>query len=192
MIKKEPNTTNLTGKFLIAMPNMVDSRFKQAVIYICSHNAEGTMGLIINKTAINFNLSDLIKQLTLPAKIKPKAFPINIGGPVEPYRGFILHTLDYVNEENTVKVDQILGMTSTLDILEDIASSKGPETFLVALGYSGWGAGQLELEIKNNGWLVSDANSEIVFNNNNSKKWGEALRILGVNPILLSASGGNA
>ena len=192
MIKEEPNTTNLTGKFLIAMPNMGDSRFKQAVIYICSHNAEGTMGLIINKTAINFNLSDLIKQLTLPAKIKPKAFPINIGGPVEPYRGFILHTLDYVNEENTVKVDQILGMTSTLDILEDIASSKGPETFLVALGYSGWGAGQLELEIKNNGWLVSDANSEIVFNNNNSKKWGEALRILGVNPILLSASGGNA
>ena len=150
------------------------------------------MGLIINKTAINFNLSDLIKQLTLPAKIKPKTFPINIGGPVEPYRGFILHTLDYVNEENTVKVDQILGMTSTLDILEDIASSKGPETFLVALGYSGWGAGQLELEIKNYGWLVSDANSEIVFNNNNSKKWGEALRILGVNPILLSASGGNA
>ena len=192
MIKKEPNTTNLTGKFLIAMPNMVDSRFKQAVIYICSHNAEGTMGLIINKTAINFNLSDLIKQLTLPAKIKPKAFPINIGGPVEPYRGFILHTLDYVNEENTVKVDQILGMTSTLDILEDIASSKGPETFLVALGYSGWGAGQLELEIKNNGWLVSEANLEIIFNNNNSTKWGEALKILGVDPILLSTDGGNA
>ena len=139
MIKKEPNTTNLTGKFLIAMPNMGDSRFKHAVIYICSHNEDGTMGLIINKTAINFNLSDLIKQLTLPTEIKPKTFPINIGGPVEPYRGFILHTLDYVNEENTVKVDQILGMTSTLDILEDIASSKGPETFLVALGYSGWG-----------------------------------------------------
>ena len=83
-------------------------------------------------------------------------------------------------------------MTSTLDILEDIASSKGPETFLVALGYSGWGAGQLELEIKNNGWLVSDSNTEIIFNNNNSKKWGEALKLLGVDPILLSTNGGNA
>ena len=191
-MKEKPNVTNLNGKFLIAMPNMGDSRFKHAVIYICSHNEEGTMGLIINKTAINFNLSDLIKQLTLPTEIKPKTFPINIGGPVEPYRGFILHTLDYVNEENTVKVDQILGMTSTLDILEDIASSKGPETFLVALGYSGWGAGQLELEIKNNGWLVSDADLEIIFNNNNSTKWGEALKILGVDPILLSTDGGNA
>ncbi|MDG2097463.1 MAG: YqgE/AlgH family protein [Paracoccaceae bacterium] len=191
-MKEKPKTTNLNGKFLIAMPNMGDSRFTHAVIYICSHHEEGTMGLIINKTAINFNLSDLIKQLTLPTEIKPKTFPINIGGPVEPYRGFILHTLDYVNEENTVKVDQILGMTSTLDILEDIASSKGPETFLVALGYSGWGAGQLELEIKNNGWLVSDSNIEIIFNNNNSKKWGEALKLLGVDPILLSTNGGNA
>mgnify|MGYP003333272660 CR=1 FL=1 len=96
-MKEKPNVTNLNGKFLIAMPNMGDSRFKHAVIYICSHNEEGTMGLIINKTAINFNLSDLIKQLTLPTEIKPKTFPINIGGPVEPYRGFILHTLDYIN-----------------------------------------------------------------------------------------------
>ena len=106
-MKEKPNVTNLNGKFLIAMPNMGDSRFKHAVIYICSHNEDGTMGLIINKTAINFNLSDLIKQLTLPSEIKPKTFPINIGGPVEPYRGFILHTLDYVNEENFTSASKV-------------------------------------------------------------------------------------
>ena len=191
-MSKKSNYTNLNGKFLIAMPNMGDSRFKHAVIYICSHNENGAMGLIINRAAINFNLSDLIKQLTLPKNIKPEVFPINIGGPVEPYRGFILHTLDYVNQDHTVEIDNTLGMTSSLDILEDIAMSKGPKTFLVALGYSGWGAGQLDLEIKNNGWLISDASLDVIFKKDNSKKWEEALKILRIDPILLSNEGGNA
>ena len=183
---------DLNGKFLIAMPGMGDPRFKNAVIYLCSHNTEGTMGLIINKLAANFNISDLLKQLSIkPTKIV-EPFPIFLGGPVEPYRGFILHSLDYFNKEETIKIDNVLGMTSTLDIVEDIVTNKGPETFFVALGYTGWDAGQIEMEIKNNGWLVSDAKIDVIFQKNNKSKWEDSLKILGVDPKFLSADGGTA
>lgn len=183
---------NLNGKFLIAMPGMGDPRFKNAVIYLCSHNAEGTMGLIINKLATNFNISDLLNQLNIETSNILEPFPIYLGGPVEPYRGFILHSLDYFNKEKTIKIDNVLGMTSTLDIVEDIVTNKGPKTFFVALGYSGWDAGQIEMEIKNNGWLVSDAKTDIIFQNNNKNKWEDSLKILNVDPKFLSADGGTA
>ena len=183
---------NLNGKFLIAMPGMGDPRFKNAVIYLCSHNAEGTMGLIINKLATNFNISDLLKQLNIETSNILEPFPIYLGGPVEPYRGFILHSLDYLNKDKTIKIDNVLGMTSTLDIVEDIVTNKGPKTFFVALGYSGWDAGQIEMEIKNNGWLVSDAKTDIIFQNNNKNKWEDSLKILNVDPKFLSADGGTA
>ena len=183
---------NLNGKFLIAMPGMGDPRFKNAVIYLCSHNAEGTMGLIINKLATNFNISDLLKQLNIETSNILEPFPIYLGGPVEPYRGFILHSLDYFNKEKTIKIDNVLGMTSTLDIVEDIVTNKGPKTFFVALGYSGWDAGQIEMEIKNNGWLVSDAKTDIIFQHNNKNKWEDSLKILNVDPKFLSADGGTA
>jgi putative transcriptional regulator len=183
---------NLNGKFLIAMPGMGDPRFKNAVIYLCSHNAEGTMGLIINKLATNFNISDLLNQLNIETSNILEPFPIYLGGPVEPYRGFILHSLDYFNKEKTIKIDNVLGMTSTLDIVEDIVTNKGPKTFFVALGYSGWDAGQIEMEIKNNGWLVSDAKTDIIFQNNNKNKWEDSLKIFNVDPKFLSADGGTA
>jgi len=183
---------NLNGKFLIAMPGMGDPRFKNAVIYLCSHNAEGTMGLIINKLATNFNISDLLNQLNIETSNILEPFPIYLGGPVEPYRGFILHSLDYFNKEKTIKIDNVLGMTSTLDIVEDIVTNKGPKTFFVALGYSGWDAGQIEMEIKNNGWLVSDAKTDIIFQHNNKNKWEDSLKILNVDPKFLSADGGTA
>lgn len=183
---------NLNGKFLIAMPGMGDPRFKNAVIYLCSHNAEGTMGLIINKLATNFNISDLLNQLNIETSNILEPFPIYLGGPVEPYRGFILHSLDYFNKEKTIKIDNVLGMTSTLDIVEDIVTNKGPKTFFVALGYSGWDAGQIEMEIKNNGWLVSDAKTDIIFQHNNKNKWENSLKILNVDPKFLSADGGTA
>jgi len=183
---------NLNGKFLIAMPGMGDPRFKNAVIYLCSHNAEGTMGLIINKLATNFNISDLLNQLNIETSNILEPFPIYLGGPVEPYRGFILHSLDYLNKDKTIKIDNVLGMTSTLDIVEDIVTNKGPKTFFVALGYSGWDAGQIEMEIKNNGWLVSDAKTDIIFQHNNKNKWENSLKILNVDPKFLSADGGTA
>ena len=191
-MKNFNTNTKLSGKFLIAMPGMTDPRFKNAVIYLCSHNSEGTMGLMINKLAINFDISDLLNQLKIKANKMLKPFPVHLGGPVEPYRGFILHSLDYFQEEETMDIDNILGMTSTLDIIEDILDNTGPKTFFIALGYAGWEAGQLEIEIKNNGWLVSDSNVDIIFQKDTSKKWEAALKILGIDPIFLSSNGGTA
>ncbi|PZX19565.1 putative transcriptional regulator [Palleronia aestuarii] len=187
----DTDTTDLTGKLLVAMPGMGDPRFEKSVILLCAHGEDGAMGLIINKPAPDLALGDLLEQLSIPAG-EDMSGPIHFGGPVENARGFVLHSRDYSLDEMTLEVGETFGMTATLDILRHIASGEGPVHSLIALGYAGWGPGQLEEEIVENGWLVTDAISDLVFDADDTGKWIAAIASLGFDPILLSGTAGSA
>ena len=183
---------DLSGQLLIAMPEMGDTRFDQSVIYICAHSDEGAMGLIVNKPATDVRFPKLLEQLDIPVGPGVRNIRVHLGGPVEHARGFVLHTTDYRSEAGTLDVDKRIGMTATLDVLEDLAQGRGPETSLLALGYSGWGPGQLEAELAQNAWLTCDAKDDIVFGRANEYKWTAALKVLGIDPMHLSATAGRA
>lgn len=184
---------NLTGKLLIAMPGIGDPRFEHTLIFLCSHNDEGAMGLIINKSATGVSLRDILEQLEIDTNDAPNAnVSVQFGGPVETQRGFVLHTDEYESRVNSLKVIDGFAMTATLDVLEDVAAGTGPEKFIVLLGYAGWGPGQLEEEIAANGWLTAETSSQLVFEEINGEKWMAALKTLGIDPIVLSASAGHA
>lgn len=187
-----PESADLTGKLLIAMPGMGDPRFEKSVIYLCAHSPDGSMGLIVNKPAPGIQMNDLLEQLSIPRGAGSQGVVVHFGGPVEHGRGFVLHSADYATNESTLRVDDRFGMTATLDILQDISSGSGPDQRILALGYSGWGPGQLEDEIHRNGWLTCDAAPEIVFARDNAGKWAAALKSLGVDPLSLSAAAGRA
>lgn len=183
---------DLTGKCLIAMPGMGDPRFAQSVVFLCAHSPDGAMGLIINQPAQDLKFTDLLEQLEMPSGIATPDQPIHIGGPVEHGRGFVLHSGEFHSEDSTLDVDDQFHMTATLDILEAIATGKGPHHALLALGYAGWGPGQLEGELAQNGWLVCDTEAEIVYSRDDGSKWERALATLGVDPLMLSAAAGRA
>ena len=184
---------DLTGKLLIAMPEMGDPRFERSVVFLCSYSDDGAMGLIVNKPAGDVHLSDLLKQLEIkPARPECGQMPVHFGGPVETARGFVLHSDGYDANLHSMKVSSGFSMTATLDILEDIATGQGPERALLMLGYAGWGPGQLESEISMNGWLTTDAVPDLVFGQPDDAKWEGALKTLGVDPLTLSASAGRA
>lgn len=184
--------TNLVGKLLIAMPGMGDARFDHAVIYMCAHSDEGAMGLIVNKPAPEVRFAELLEQLGITPGDGARDIRVHFGGPVEHGRGFVLHSGDYTSGQGTLQVDADTGMTATMDVLEDLAHGRGPAASMLALGYSGWGPGQLEGEIARNGWLTCDPRSEIVFGRANEHKWSAALKVLGIDPLVLSAQGGRA
>lgn len=186
------DSIDLNGRLLIAMPSMGDSRFEQSVIFICSHSDKGAMGLIINKPTDDLKFGDLLRQLEIEAPPSARSLQVHVGGPVEFGRGFVLHSADYDQSDATMKVGDSFGMTATLDILEDIALGDGPDQAILAMGYSGWGPGQLEGEIARNGWLIGDATSGLVFGGPDGGKWQAALELMGINPLLLSAEGGRA
>lgn len=184
---------DLSGKLLIAMPGMGDPRFDRSVIYLCAHSPEGAMGLIVNKPASDLSFGDLLDQLEIPRGEAGQDIRVHFGGPVEHGRGFVLHSADYTSEtDSTLQVDDRFGLTATLDILKDMARGTGPAQSLLALGYAGWGPGQLETEIAQNGWLTSDGEAGIVFDPDDSGKWGRALKHLGIDPLTLSAAAGRA
>lgn len=190
---QEPSPQFLDGQLLIAMPGMGDTRFERSVIFLCAHSAEGAMGLIVNKPAPELRFADLLEQL----KIKPEigGLPetrVHFGGPVEHGRGFVLHSAEYQVEGSSLKISERFAMTATVDILRDMARGKGPERALLALGYAGWGPGQLEAEIQANGWLTAPAEPDLVFGHRDTDKWESALRSLAIDPRLLSAEGGRA
>ncbi|MDJ0826375.1 MAG: YqgE/AlgH family protein [Rhodobacter sp.] len=187
-----PDSADLSGKLLIAMPGMGDPRFEKSVIFMCAHSADGSMGLIVNKPAPGLKMDDLLEQLDIPKGDGSRGVRVHFGGPVEHGRGFVLHSGDYETDDATLKVDARFGMTATLDILQDMAKGGGPMNRILALGYSGWGPGQLEEEIHRNGWLTCDASPEIVFDPDNDGKWIAALKSLGIDPLLLSAEAGRA
>lgn len=183
---------NLCGKLLIAMPGMNDPRFEKSVVYMCAHSDDGAMGLILNKPTPEVAFADLLKQLSIEALPDMPETPIHFGGPVEVGRGFVLHSADYDLDEITLQVDAQFGMTASRDILTDIANGEGPKQALLALGYAGWGAGQLEHEIQQNGWLTCDASLDVVFDVDDAGKWVAALKLLGVDALMLSATAGRA
>jgi putative transcriptional regulator len=183
---------DLTGKLLIAMPEMGDPRFSGSVIFICSHSEGGAMGLTINKPSENYKFVDLLKQLKIEVSSLTRDISVNIGGPVETGRGFVLHSPEYDAGEGTLKINKSFGMTASFDILEDLSKGKGPSKGILALGYSGWSPGQIEEEILQNGWLVFDPDEELVFGTSHDVKWTEVLKLNGIDPLSLSPSAGRA
>ncbi|CUH75078.1 YqgE/AlgH family protein [Tropicibacter naphthalenivorans] len=185
-------TTNLTGHMLIAMPGMGDPRFEHSVVFMCDHSDEGAMGLIINKPSEEIDMPTLLSQLSIDMVADLSGHQAHFGGPVEMGRGFVLHSPDYASAVTTLEVTDELHMTATLDVLEDLGAGTGPDKWLMMLGYAGWGAGQLEQEITQNGWLVCDGAPELVFDVKDTDKWQAALETLGVSALALSAMGGTA
>ena len=187
---------DLSGKLIVAMPAMADPRFERSVILICAHSDEGAMGLIVNKPLPGFSFSELLAQLKIAGPGEGRDIRVHFGGPVERGHGFVLHSSDYVSGSAgggaTTPVRGGYGMTATLDVLEALAQGAGPKQALLALGYAGWGAGQLESEIGRNDWLVSDPAGELIFSAKDSGKWTGALRHMGIDPISLSPSAGRA
>lgn len=185
------DSTDLTGKLLIAMPGMSDPRFEKSVVYLCAHSSEETMGLIINKPAPGLDINDMFRQLRITTSGATE-IAVHFGGPVENGRGFVLHSGEYACSDGTMKVDPRFHMTANKEVLEAIAAGTGPEKAVLMLGYAGWGPGQLEYEIVQNGWLVTDPTPEILFGSDSSIKWVAALDTLGIDPIALSTTAGRA
>ncbi|WP_160005107.1 YqgE/AlgH family protein [Rhizobium sp. 18055] len=185
------------GQFLIAMPGVDDSNFARTVIFICAHSDAGAMGFIINRSQ-DLTFTDVLLHLDMikddEAIMMPppsRDLPIQTGGPVESGRGFVLHSDDYLCD-SSIPVSDDICMTATLDIIRAISKGKGPKRATMLLGYAGWGAGQLEAEIGNNGWLNCPANDALIFDPNLDDKYERALAGMGVNPAMLSAEAGHA
>lgn len=183
---------DLNGKLLIAMPGMLDPRFAHSVVFMCAHSDDGAMGLVINKPTADLRLRDVLAQLAIKTGPDARDIPVHFGGPVEHGRGFVLHEHGYHSAISTLDVNEDFAMTATMDILEDLAEGRGPGKVVMALGYAGWGPGQLENEIAQNGWLTCEADTELVFGTADINKWQAALKKLGVSPLALSAHAGRA
>ena len=183
---------NLTGQVIIAMPDMGDPRFERAVILICAHSASGAMGLILNQPVPELRFGDFLAQLNIPRGDLARDIRLLIGGPVERGRGFVLHSSDYQSAKATMAVGETYAMTTTLDVLEALSHGDGPHQAVMAFGYSGWGAGQLEAEIARNDWLIGAASDGLVFGAEAGRKWSLALAGMGVDAMALSPSGGRA
>jgi len=179
----------LDGQILIAMPGMQDPRFSRSLVYLCAHSSDGAMGLIINKCAEDLVWEDLFDKLEIPLKSEIGPRPVHYGGPVETGRGFVLHSPDYHSDEATLSVGAETSMTTTIDVLQALASGDGPGRAIVTLGYAGWAPGQLESELQANGWLLCAADTDLIFGDEVDGKWDQALKKIGVNPALLGAGG---
>ena len=190
-MSRPDQSLELAGKLLIAMPGMMDPRFDGSVIYMCSHSSEGAMGLVINRPIEHAFFKELCSQLSIEAT-NARSIPVLFGGPVDQSRGFVVHSQDYQAEVSTQPIGQTLSMTATKDIIEAVATGSAPEQASLFMGYSGWGAGQIEDEIANNGWLTTDAPQDLVFARDASLKWEMALATLGISPLVLSADAGRA
>ncbi len=189
---------SLQGQFLVAMPNMGDARFERTVVFVCAHSKDGSMGFVINRTLEKPSVPDFLTQLNVISEDEKKRFaahlsrtPLYNGGPVEPGRGFVLHSPEYV-AESTIVIDESVSLTATLEILRAISLGRGPSRAFIALGYSGWAAGQLEEEISANGWLTCNADATLIFDLEEDTKYQRALRNMGINPLLLSGEAGHA
>ncbi len=181
----------MSGQLLIAMPAMRDPRFAKTVIYMCVHNAEGAMGLVVNRLVDSLTFAELIDQLSIETLGMSRDVPIHYGGPVESGRGFVLHSAEY-RRHGTIMVTQEVGLTATVDILKDLAEGRGPRHALLALGYAGWGPGQLDGEIQQNAWLHVPADEALVFDRDLDSKWERSIAKIGVDIRLLSGDAGHA
>ncbi len=180
-----------TGQLLIAMPQMNDPRFARTVVYVCAHTSDGAMGLVVNRQIESLTFPELLQQLNIDVTGVNDKIQVLCGGPVETGRGFVLHSADYA-EKATMMVDKDVGLTATMEVLKDIAKGNGPRHNLLALGYAGWGPGQLDAEIQANGWLHAPADEALIFDRNLETKWERALAKLGVDASMLSSDAGHA
>ncbi len=181
----------LTGNLLIAMPSMRDPRFARTVVYLCAHNEDGAMGLVVNRLVGAITFPDLLSQLQIESGPEAEKIRVHFGGPVESGRGFVLHSGEYA-QEGTLQVNDDVALTATIDILRDIAAGGGPRQRLMALGYAGWGPGQLDLEIQHNGWLHAGPEEALVFDDDLDSKWERAIATLGIDVSMLSEEAGRA
>ena len=182
---------DLTGKLLIAMPAMGDVRFARAVVLICAHSEDGAMGLIINKPVADLSLRGLLDQVGITMSPGLHDRPVHFGGPVEHARGFVLHSDDYL-QDSTMVIDEGIALTATIDVLKDVSNGRGPDRAILALGYAGWGPGQLDAEIMHNGWLHAPADPDILFAADIERKWDRAIRKIGIDPSMLTMDAGHA
>jgi putative transcriptional regulator len=189
----------LDGQLLIAMPGMTDKRFARSVIYLCTHSAEGAMGLIVNQRASHISFPQLLQQLGIVSKTAAESVPpdilikeVHVGGPVDTKRGFVLHSADYFAATNTMAIDKRICLTATIDILKAMAKGDGPDKAMLALGYAGWAPGQLEAEIQHNGWLNCPADPDIIFSRDIDLKYNQALAQIGIDISHLVSDAGHA
>lgn len=181
----------LSGQLLIAMPGIGDPRFERSLILLCAHDADHAMGIAVNRPLEGVTVPDLLERLEIEIDGDVEADLVLIGGPVEVERGFVLHTDDY-HAEHSVAVDGGLALTTTRDVLQAMAGPDHPRRAILALGYAGWGAGQLEREIRENVWLTVEADEALVFDDDYDTKWTRALAKLRIDPKFLSSEGGRA
>jgi len=184
------NPPFLSGQFLLSMPGMGDPRFERAVVAMCVHDADSALGLIVNRVRKGVDARELLEQLDVDPGVTPEV-PVFAGGPVEPGRGFVLHSPEYEGD-STLSVGGRWALTATLDILKDIAAGKGPAKWLIALGYSGWGAGQLDDEMTRHGWFPVPGTTELLFDTPIGARWNSAFAAAGIDVGLLSSSAGHA
>ncbi len=180
----------LSGQFLLAMPGIGDPRFDKAVIAMCVHDEDGALGIGLGRIVPRITFHDLLKQLDIEPGSAPDV-PIHLGGPVEPQRGFIIHSLDWGGEAS-VQVSNRWALSATLDILRAISEGRGPSRWLAALGYAGWGAGQLEQEMCSNGWFSTGGSDELLYECDVSSRWANAFKSAGIDPSLLTSDFGTA
>lgn len=184
-------TTYLTGQLLIAMPSMLDPNFRETVTYICEHSDQGALGLVINRP-LDIQLGKIFDQLAMTnADPEVASMPILCGGPVQTERGFVIHESDD-EWQTSASIANSIHVTTSQDILSSMAAGTGPKRAVVALGYAGWGAGQLEHEISENAWLSAPANSQILFDTPFEDRWKEAAGLLGIDLAMLSTDAGHA
>lgn len=189
--ERADQSSYLTGRILMAMPGMNDPRFNKAVILLCAHDENGAMGLVINHTLPGIDLSELLEQLEVKDSETVDNVPVMSGGPVETARGFILHGNDF-KQEDTIEIDGKYSVTGTIDALKAVAGGDGPDKMLFILGYAGWSAGQLDEELQQNTWLVTDADEDIIFDSSPDDKWNTAIKKIGIDPGMLSTTSGTA
>jgi putative transcriptional regulator len=192
-VKSAPRmpSINLTNHFLIAMPNMADPNFSKTLTYVCEHNDQGALGVVVNRP-IDMTVRGLFERLSLSLKDRQFAdAPIYFGGPVQTDRGFVLH-LPAGNWQSTLRVRDALGLTTSKDILEAVGRGEGPSKLLVTLGYAGWSAGQLEHELSQNAWLTVEARDAIIFDLPAEERLAAAMELLGIDYARLADGAGHA
>jgi putative transcriptional regulator len=182
----------LIGRLLVAMPGIEDPRFERTVLYLCAHDEEQAMGLAVNRPVEGLTVFELLERLGVKSQIQAPSDLVLLGGPLERERGFVLHTDDFTSPDSTLPVADGLGLTATRDVLDAMASFNRPRKAILALGYAGWGPGQLEQELRDNIWLICDADEGLLFDEDHEHKWTRALAKLGVTADHLSATAGRA
>lgn len=182
----------LIGRLLVAMPGIEDPRFERTVLYLCAHDEDQAMGLAVNRPVEGLTVFELLERLGVKSEIQAPSDLVLLGGPLERERGFVLHTDDFTSPDSTLPVADGLGLTATRDVLDAMASLNRPRKAMLALGYAGWGPGQLEQELRDNVWLICDADEGLLFDEDHEHKWTRALAKLGITADHLSATAGRA